>query len=460
MRVLLIAPASGRWHRVGRSGLFRGRTFRFSLLSLLSVAAATPEGIQVRIADEQVEDIPWDGPWDLVGITCMTATAPRAYEVAARFRSRGVPVVLGGMHPTFMAEEALRHADAVVVGDAEEIWPHVVKKAAAGCLTGIYRAAVPPDLKGLAPPPRHLLLDRHYASIEAVQATRGCPHACSFCSVSAFHSASQRCRPVSEVVAEVASLPGRFLVFVDDNLTADKKYARDLFEALKPLRKVWISQASLEITDEPDLVTLASDSGCIGLFVGLETFGGGNLDSVQKGFHREREYRERLAILHSRGIGVEAGVVFGFDGDGPRAFSSTLRLLDDLEVDMAQISILTPMPGTPQHAAMSSRIFDWDWSHYDYHHAVFAPARISAEQLQAGHDWVTREFYRPWRIARRLARMARRPRGFRAIPFAAALNIAYAGRIGRWGIRGWDPEKSSGELCGVRVPCEMRSVHP
>lgn len=441
MRLLLIAPASGNWSQVGRSGLFRGRTFRFSLLSLLTVAAATPEGNEVRIADEQIEGVPWDERWDLVGITCMTATAPRAYEIAERFRARGTPVVLGGMHPTFLPGEALLHADGVVCGDAEGVWGRVLEDAAAGRLSGIYRAAETSSLEGLAPPPRNLLRGRGYATVQAVQATRGCPHGCSFCSVSAFHGRLQRRRPVGDVAAEVAALPGKFLVFVDDNLTADRGYARDLFQALKPLRKLWISQASLELTEDPVLVDLASDAGCIGLFVGLETFSGDNLESVEKGFHRAREYRERIALLHSRGIAVEAGVVFGFDGDDRGVFKETLHHLDQLEVDLAQVSVLTPMPGTRQFDIMRDRIGDLDWSRYDYHHVVFRPCGMGAEELQAGHDWVTREFYSPGRMARRLARLALRPRGLRCLSFAAAVNAAYAGRIARWGIRGWDPEE-------------------
>jgi len=439
VKILLIAPASGNWRHVGRSGLFGGRTFRFSLLSLLSVAAETPEGAEVTVADEQVDEIPWEGPWDLVGITAMTAAAPRAYEIADAFRSRGVPVVLGGMHPTFLPAEALAHADAVVAGEAEGLWPRVVADAAAGRLRGVYRAPAPHDLVGLRRPPRHLVRGGRYATLQAVQATRGCPHRCAFCSVSAFHGGLHRRRPVAEVVAEVAALPDRFFLLVDDSLVADPDYARELFEALVPLRKHWMSQVTLKITDDPELVRLAARAGCVGVFVGLETFSESALEGVEKGFNRVEEYRERIRILHAAGIGVEAGVVLGFDADGPETFSRTLRLLDDLEVDMIQVSVLTPLPGTPFFAAMEGRLLDRNWAHYDYHHVVFQPRRLSPEALQAGHDWLTREFYRPWRIARRLARLALRPHGLRCLPYGAAINLAYLGRVLRWRIGGWDP---------------------
>ncbi|MEW6363538.1 MAG: radical SAM protein [Acidobacteriota bacterium] len=439
MRILLVAPASGNWHHVGRAGLFSGRVFRFSMLSLLTVAAETPPGVELDIVDEQLDEIRSSRKYDLVGISVMTATAPRAYEIARSFRRMGVPVVLGGMHASFMPEEALQYGDAVCIGEAEGVWPQVVSDARATRLKPVYRADAPHSLRGLNRPPRHLLAGRRYATLQAVQATRGCPHRCAFCSVSAFHDGMFRARPVGQVLDEVKELPGRFFIFVDDSLTADPDYARALFAGLIPLGKHWMSQATLGITDDADLVRLAADSGCVGLFVGIETFSNRNLESVEKGFNRVDEYRERVRMLHASGIGVEAGIVFGFDSDGPEVFSEALRLLAELEIDMIQVSILTPLPGTPWFRAMSDRIVDRDWTHYDYHHAVFEPKRMSREQLKAGHDWITSQFYRPDRILKRLARLAARGRCRRSLPYAAALNGAYYGRVRRWHIRGWIP---------------------
>ena len=441
MRLLLIAPSSGPWRHVGRRRFFTGRTFRFSLLSLLSVAAATPPGVEIRLVDEQVEDIPWAETWDLVGITCMTALAPRAYEIAAAFRARRVPVVLGGMHPTLCPDEAIRHADAVVVGDAEGIWSRVVTDAASGQMSGTYRQPVAPDLRGLNRPPRHLLNRREYATVHAVQATRGCPHRCGFCAVSAFHAHTQRRRPIEEVIAEVLEIPGRWFIFGDDNLTADREYASALFRQLEALGKRWVTQSTLAIADDPDFVRLAARAGCMGIFAGLETFTPANLDAVNKTCHRVEEYRRSIQLLHRHGIGVEAGIVFGFDHDGPEVFAHTLRLLDDLGIDLIQASIFTPLPGTPAFEAMSDRILDRNWAHYDFHHVVFEPQRMSAEALQAGHDWVTREFYRPARMARRVAQCLRRPRGWFALPFVVAINAAYYGRVRAWHINGWNPDR-------------------
>lgn len=454
MKILLIAPSTGKWRTIGRTRLFNGRTFRFSLLSLLTVAAETPADVEVRIVDEQVEDIPWDAPVDLVGITCMTAAAPRAYRIAARFRERGVAVVLGGMHPTLVPDEAAEHADAVVAGDAEGVWANVVADARAGCLRGIYRNPVPPDLRNLKPIPRHLLDRGRYSTVQSIQATRGCPHGCNFCSVSAYHARMHRRRPVPDVVREIAQLPGRFFVFVDDNLPADREYARDLFQALVPLKKRWITQATLSVAEDPAFVRLAADAGCIGLFVGLETFNTANLDAAEKSCNRVERYREAIDCLHRHGIGIEAGIMFGFPEDRPSAFQQTLRLLDEVEVDAILVSLFTPLPGTPKFAAMHDRILDWNWEHYDFDHVVFDPRGMSAEALEAGQAWITREFYRPWRILRRAWRHLLRPRSWACLPYLVALNVAFYGRVVQWHVRGWNPALED------RVPGSERQPSP
>jgi radical SAM superfamily enzyme YgiQ (UPF0313 family) len=439
MKILLIAPASGKWRKVARTRLFNGKTFRFSLLSLLSVAAVTPADAEVQIIDEQVDDIPWGADVDLVGITCMTALAPRAYEISARFQKRGVPVVLGGMHPTLLTNEALCHAPAIVKGEAESAWPRVVEDARNGCLAGVYQSDASCPLDGMKHPPRHLLPSEKYSTVYAIQATRGCPHGCEFCAVSAFSGKTQRRRPVEEVAAEVAEVPDKFVLFVDDNLTADREYAARLFEALTPLKKHWASQSTLAIADDPEFVRLAAASGCIGLFVGLETFSEKNLTSVGKSCHRVSDYRRSIQCFHENGIAIEAGIVFGFDGDRPDVFESTLKVLDQLGVDAIQVSILTPLPGTPAYEKMRQRIVVRDWSKYDFHHPVFTPSNMTLDQLQAGHDWVTSRFYRPGRILRRMLRHLKRPRTWETLKYILALNLAYHGRIRSWRIRGWNP---------------------
>jgi radical SAM superfamily enzyme YgiQ (UPF0313 family) len=439
MQVLLVAPSSGRWRGVGRGRLFNGRTFRFSLLSLLAVAAETPEEVDVQIVDEQVDEVPLRGDFDLVGITCMTALAPRAYRLAAAFRRRGIPVVLGGLHPTLCPEEARQHADSVVVGEAEGVWRTLLADLALGRLRPLYRAGATGPVFRRGRLPRGRLEARHYAPVHAVQATRGCPHRCEFCSVSAASGGRQVRRPVDEVVDEIAGLPGRRFIFVDDNLVADREYASELFDRLTPLNRRWVTQCTLRAAEETDLLARMAGAGCVGVFVGLETFSESNLIGVGKDCHRVQQYRDRVGRFHAAGIGVEAGIVFGFDRDTPRVFADTLSHLEELAIDAIQVSILTPLPGTPLYRRVADRIIDRDWSHYDFHHVVFEPRGMSPAQLQAGHDWVTREFYRPGRIARRTLRYLGQPRGLETLGFFLAINLAYYGRVLRWGIRGQDP---------------------
>jgi radical SAM superfamily enzyme YgiQ (UPF0313 family) len=439
MKLVLIAPASGKWRKVAKSGIFNGRTFRFSLLSLLRVAAETPPDVTVEIVDEQVREIPWHCDADLVGITCMTALAPRAYEIAARFRQRGIPVVLGGMHPTLCPQEAAAHATAIVTGEAEGVWPRLIAHAREGRLCGIYNNSAPPPLEALPPVPHHLLDPQRYAALYATQATRGCSHGCDFCAVSAFSGRTHRRRPVGDVVAELGSTPHRFVLFVDDNLTADREYARRLFHRLAPLKKRWVTQSTLSIADDPELVHLMANAGCIGLFVGMETFSDANLEAVGKSCNRTAKYRAAIDLLHDCGIAVEAGVVFGFDGDGPAVFETTLQHLDDLGVDAVQVSIFTPLPGTPAFGRMETRLLHTNWAEYDFHHAVFQPRQMSAAELKAGHDWVTRRFYSLPRITRRLWRHLLRPGGPASLPYVLAVNLAYYGRVRRWRIGGWNP---------------------
>lgn len=443
MKILLIAPSSGKWKKASRAKLFNGKTFRFSLLSLLSVAAATPDENQVTIIDEQVENIHWEEDFDLVGITCMTALAPRAYEIAEHFRRKNIPVILGGMHPTLCRDDAIQHADAVVVGDAEGIWEDVLHEVKKGQLKQIYTNSKPPDLNGIKIVQRNVLNKKFYATINAVQATRGCPNGCEFCAVASFHRQTQRKRPVEAVADEISRIPDKFILFVDDNLTADVDYARRLFSELKRLNKLWTTQASVGIAEYPDLIKSAAESGCIGLFIGIETFSGANLRGVAKTCNRVEKYREAIQLFHSFGIAVEAGIVFGFDNDRAPVFQNTLDMLDTLEIDLIQASIFTPLPGTKRFGSMQDRIYNRDWADYDFHSVVFQPKHMSAANLQAGHDWVTREFYKPWRIARRLWRHAKRPRGFAALPYLAAVNLAYYGRVLNWHIRGLNPAENA-----------------
>jgi radical SAM superfamily enzyme YgiQ (UPF0313 family) len=441
MKILLIAPASGHWRGITKKRLFNGKTFRFSMLSLLTVAELSTDDTDIRIVDEQVEPIPEGEHFDLVGITAMTAAAPRAYTLARRFRSRGIPVVLGGYHATLNPDEAGQHVDAVVVGCAYGAWERIVEDVRTGNLKSVYYGD--PERTPARTLPRHLMQSSKYVTLNATYATIGCTNRCRFCSINAFHDGKRYHRPVQDVVDEVAGFEKSLFMLVDDNLTQDREYCRKLLEGLVPLRKKWITQASIDITDDDNLLRLLREAGCIGVFIGLETFNDKNLGEQDKGFNTPKRYRQAVAKLHKRGIFVESGVVFGFDRDGPEVFRDTLTMLDQIGIDAIQVSILTPLPGTGLYDKMKNRIFDHDWEHYDFRHAVFTPKHMTASDLQAGADWVIRTYYSPGRILKRALRWMTLPGGIANLIYPLGLNMAYYGRVKAFGIRGHVPSSQS-----------------
>lgn len=403
LRFLLVNPAAPQWRvTAGNRPSPVTRVFRFSMLSSLAVAAAMPEGVETRILDEEVEPLDLEEPADLVGISFMTFNAPRAYEIADAFRRKGRPVILGGYHPTFRPEEALGHADAVCAGEAEANVDQLVRDFLAGHLRPLYDDG-PADLSRLRRPDRTLVPRGRYAWVDPIQATRGCPHGCTFCSISSFFGRRFRTRPVGDVVDELRGLGPRIL-FLDDNLTVDADYARELFARMVPLGKRWYSQSGVTLADDPDLLESAVKSGCRGVFVGFESVSQDGLAAFKKDFARARDYRRAVERFHEAGVGVQAGIVLGHDADGPGVFRETLEFLLSARVDALQATILTPFPGTPLFEEMegAGRIVDRDWSHYDFRHVVFEPKQMSRETLQRGHDWLLARFYSAGAIAGRL----------------------------------------------------------
>ncbi len=455
MRILLVAPASGRWRGLGKKRLFNGKTFRFSMLSLLSVAALTPPEYDIRLIDEQLDDIPWDEPFDLAGITVMTATAPRSYELCREFRRRNIPVVLGGFHPTFNIDEARAHADAVVEGPAGGAWPDLLRDAEAGRLKTLYRGD--PRVEIPVSLPWHLLKKSGYVSVHTCAATMGCRNTCAFCSITAFYGGQRFQRPIDAIVAHLSGVEERFFLFIDDNLTQDRDYAIRLCRAIAPLGKLWATQASIEIADDPELLWWMRRAGCVGVFVGLESFSERALCSQNKTIKSPQFYRQAVETIHRHGMVVEAGLIFGFDTDAPEIFESTLAMLDEIGADAMQASILTPLPGTRLFEQMRHRIVDLDWEHYDYKWAVFEPALMSRADLMAGLQWINKRFYTPWRIARRLCRWLLMPSGVRTFHIPLLLNVAYWGRQFQFSVGGYNPARRSAAALGRRLLLYLRA---
>ncbi len=408
VKFLLICPTSPERRVEQGGGPNRAtRTFRISMLPSLSVAAAMPSYVDTKILDEDVEAIDFAARVDLVGISCMTSNALRAYEIADAFRQRGVPVIMGGYHPTFMPQEALEHADAVCIGEAETSLPKMMEDFCAGRLSGLYDGGLA-DVNGLPELNRNLLKRGAYLTTNTLQATRGCPYACTFCSVSRFHHRRHRCRPVEEVIAELKQL-GKYVLFQDDNLTANPEYAKELFRRMIPLQKIWFSQVSVKIADDRELLELARRSGGRGLFIGFETLSPEALRASRKTPNMATDYAVLIKRIHSAGMAIYAAFVFGIDGDDRSVFKNTFAFAIENNLEFMQSTILTPYPGTElmETLKQDGRIFDFNWDNYDAGHVVYQPQNMSIEELRNGHRWIHTQFHSRTAILKRTLRSLR-----------------------------------------------------
>ncbi len=393
MKVLLINPED-------KKSIFAYRpedvkAFWFPKLSMPAIAAYTPPDVDVKIVDECVQDIDFNADVDLVGISVMTFLSTRAYEIAARFRARGVKVVLGGIHVSMCPDEAQLHADSIVVGEAEKTWPRLIEDFKSGGMKSRYVEKELSNLEGIQTPRRDLLKPGAYWTTNCVQTSRGCPFDCDFCTVTVFGGNQFRLRPVDEVVEEVRRLNKNFVVFVDDNIAGHKAYAKQLFKALAPLKISWGSQASLTMARDPELLDLAAKSGCTALFIGVESISAENLAAANKRFNKVEKFKEEFSRFHDYGIQIMTGMIFGFDNDDETVFERTVEFLEDNRIELTMFNILTPLPGTNLYKQMDAegRIIDRKWENYDGRHVVFQPKLMSPETLQEGFFWAYHRFF-------------------------------------------------------------------
>jgi radical SAM superfamily enzyme YgiQ (UPF0313 family) len=371
------------------------KTIWFARLTLTTLAALTPSDVEVKITDENVEPIDFEEDVDLVGVTGMVMHAPRAYQIAERFRERGIPVVMGGPHASSLPQEAKGHVDAVVIGEAENVWKELIEDFKKGFLKPFYQVDAFCSMERLPFPRLDLLRKDAYMTINCVQTTRGCPHQCDFCHVTHFFGKTYRCRPVNEVIEEVRRLEGDFLVFIDDNIAGNRQYARELFTRLKPLKKKWASQASMTLTRDPELLKLAAESGCVSLFLGVESLSAENLKEMNKSFNRAYQFEEALKAVHDHDIMILAGLIFGLDHDDEGVFEKTLRFCERNRIELPSFFLLTPLPGTALFQRMESegRLLHKDWAQYNGATVVFKPKLMTEETLQRGFNWACKEAY-------------------------------------------------------------------
>lgn len=428
------------------------RLIRFPQLTMPLLAAYTPANWDVSHTDEIVQRVNFDKRVDVVGITANTAAAPHAYALAAEFRRRGVAVVIGGPHATLMPDEVAEHADAVVVGEGELVWPQLLGDFERGELKCFYRSCELPDLKQMPAPRWDLIKGRAYGRGVTI-ATRGCPFACEYCSIPQMYQRRMRYRPVGEIVDEVRKMPGRALIFWDDNIGADRSYAKELFAAIAPLKRWWTSQCTADVAFDDEFMDLAARSGCKALFLGLETISQSSLNAANKRHNRAGEYSEIIRRFHARRIAVQAGVVFGFDHDDRSIFRTSVEFYRSVGLDSATVSVLVPFPNTPLFKRLDAegRILTRDWSKYNgKKDVVFQPALMSPHELLMGTEWAARQFYS---ISSIFERMARSQTG---LWWNIARNLGYHLALRNFGNCGYNPEARKNPAPAALPPAGIR----
>lgn len=364
-------------------------------LNLAMIARYTPEQYDVEIVDEAVEDLDFDTPADLVGITCMTPLAPRAYEIAEQFRKRGVPVVMGGIHASYMPEEALRYVDTVVVGEAENTWPQVLEDFENGRMQKIYKTCDQPDIENLKAPRRDLLRGKYF--VETVQTGRGCPIGCHFCSVTAFNGPRYRLRSINSVIEEIKTIKSKRIFIVDDNIVGSgNKYirrARELFTRLKECNKEWGAQTCLNIVEHEDVLALARESGCRALLIGFESIDADALNLMHKPVNlrpNTKNFSDAIKKIHDHGIAIVGCFIFGADTQDKDVFRRTVDFALANDIDAIQMTLETPLPGTTFYRQMLEEnrllLTDYpnDWRHYNIVEPVFQMKSFTAREAYEG----------------------------------------------------------------------------
>lgn len=399
MKILLIQPKMNK--RPMDTDL---KTRMSPSLALLTLMNLTPQEHEVILVNENVERINLGCDADLVGVTVTLDVMPRAVLISEAFRKRKIPVVAGGIHITCCPEECMPHFDAVCIGPAERVWSRLVEDSGKGVLEQVYC-----DMEGfrgdeLVSPLYSNFEKSKYLYTNVVTTSRGCPNRCDFC----YNSCSNRIyiqRPIPDVLRDIDALGTRHILFVDDNFIGVPDYTRSLLTELRGMNLIWSAAVTMKIVNYPDLLDQMAETGCQSLFIGFESINSASLKSVQKDNQTE-QYEAVIDAIHSRGIMVNASMVFGLDSDGPETFQNTLDWLVGQRVETLTSHILTPYPGTALHQRMETagRITDHNLSHYNTAHVVFTPAKISEKELYDGYLWIYRQFYSFKNIIRRYPR--------------------------------------------------------
>lgn len=405
MKLTLIKPNIGRQEH----SLYVDEA-RMEPLQLGILAALTPEDVEVVMYDDRMEPIPYEEPTDLVAITVETFTARRAYEISDEFRARGVQTVMGGMHAKLIPDEVAEHCDCVIVGDAEPVWETMIEDCRAGKLKKRYDAIQPkcPQINVMTR--RDIFEGKGYLPITLLQFSRGCSHNCSFCASSVYFQAHHYCRPVEDVVAEIKAQKRKLLFFVDDNIVCNRRKAKELFQALIPLKIHWVSQGSIDMLEDEELMKLMVKSGCLGLVIGFESISPNCISEMNKHTNKKGSgdgYRAEIQKLRKWGLQTWAAFTVGHDGDTAESIRATCDFAIKNKFTFAAFNILMPYPNTPLYEKMEREgrlLYDgkW-WLHEDYrfNYASIVPKNMTPEELTELSFDCRKRFNSPMSICKR-----------------------------------------------------------
>jgi radical SAM superfamily enzyme YgiQ (UPF0313 family) len=439
MKIKLIAPHEQREDMIPSP-------FKLQRVNLPLLAALTPPGHTMTLVEEALapDDIHQDV--DLVGITVLTELVQRAYQIADAYRQKAVKVVMGGIHPTVLPDEALEHADAVVVGEAEGVWPRLVSDAASGQMQKIYRAGKLTDLQDLPKPRRDLLSRTRYQGNTripiGVETSRGCPYDCEFCCIGTTLGQQYRVRPVQEVIAEIESIDSPHIFFVDDALGLNRNVAKKLFTEMIPLRRRWLAQGTVSLAQDLELLELMRRSGCLGLLIGFESVQKATQNEVMKITKLRIDFYEAMRRFHGEGFGILGSFVFGFDHENKDVFDQTLEFIMRSRMDVVQTRILTPYPGTRLYKRLlgEGRLFVRDWwlRGFPPDTLLFQPKGMTADELISGYARLNRQAYSLGAMMKRFLGMSPWKRTLLGCQAYAGVNLATRKRYIR-GLRNPQP---------------------
>lgn len=417
MKILLISPAIDGKQRTNK-GLM------IPQLALFILEGLTPSDHEVKIIEEEAEEIDLDEDCDLVGISCMTANAPRAYYFAGEFKKRGKTVIMGGVHPTILPDEALKYSDSVVIGEAEGVWQTLLDDFQSGNLQETYHDAMP-DLSKYVPKNFNTVIKRRLFNLLPLMTTRGCPYNCDFCCVTNLFGKKIRHVPVENVVRDIKESGAKNYMFLDDNIIGHPKYAKELFRAITPLKIHWVGQASISLVKDTELMQLATKSGCKGFFIGLESVSEVQLKTMRKSIKDLKELESALKKIRKMGIIIQASMIFGFDNDTKEVFDDTVKFLIKNKISTASLNVLTPYPGTKTYNDLrdEGRLLTTDWKYYDHNTVVFKPRNMTPYELQLGKNNARRKFFKLSSIFRRFPGSINNPFFYFAINRGGKLQV-------------------------------------